>query len=126
MWTFREYVSGRLKELSDWFNGLPDKKQAEVFTMMEFLEASSRADWKRPRFDLLSDMDRMGEIRVGKINGVQTRLIGFFGPNRHEFTVVLVVTKKGRNYTPKGWEATAKKRRQECLSDRRKCRAWDP
>ncbi len=99
--------------LSRWFERLSDDDQAKVLTRLEYLGAKQRGEWKRPYFDILKGMDGMGEIRFNRILGVQTRLIGYFGPNRKKFTVVLVVTKKQNIYSPKQWEKTALQRKKE-------------
>jgi hypothetical protein len=127
MWTFREYVkAGGEKELSDWFENLSEEAQAAVLVAMEYLQDVPRHLWVRPRFDLLHKMDGMGEIRLGKKDGVQTRLVGYFGPDQLTFTIVLVVTKKDKNYTPKDWKKIAKKRRKECDEDGERVNVWAP
>ncbi|MDP1731087.1 MAG: hypothetical protein Q8L54_07920 [Devosia sp.] len=97
-------------------------------TALEQLAKIERDYWRRPQFDTLHNMDGMGEIILGKVDGVQTRLVGFFGPKgaRHVFTVVLVVTKKMKVYEPKDWEKIALRRRQECEEEKGKADVWYP
>lgn len=129
MWTLQGYVNGRGQhELTDWFEGLPPNDQAAVVVALEQLLILERDYWRRPQFDTLHDMDGMGEIILGKVSGVQTRLVGFFGPKRvrHVFTVVLLVTKKQRVYSPRDWEKTALRRKGECEQDEAKAHVWNP
>jgi hypothetical protein len=129
MWTFRGYIDGRGgRELTDWFEALTPENQASVLTSVEHLAKVERDYWKRPQFDTLRSMDGMGEIILGKIGGIQTRLVGFFGPTRtrHLFTVVLIVTKRMQVYSPKDWENVSKRRRDECEINEDRTYVWHP
>lgn len=127
MWTFREYVKlGGKRELSQWFGELSDDDAATAQVALEFLSQTERTNWRRPKFDVLHNSGGLGEVILGKVGGVQTRLVGFFGPGPYMFTVVLVVTKKEKNYSPSDWIKIAKKRRLECQSDSGRMNVWVP
>lgn len=127
VWTIRQYVNRRgERELSTWFDALPVSIQVSVVVTIEQLTLVERDYWRRPTFDTLHELEGMGEIILGTVDRVQTRLIGFFGPGRHVFTVVSVVTKKDRVYSPKNWEATAEKRRRECETEKDRSDVWHP
>ncbi len=129
LWTFQTYVDIRgEREVAVWFEGIGPEDQASVLTALEQLAKVERDYWRRPQFDTLRKMDGMGEVILGKVGGVQTRLVGFFGPksNRHVFTIVLVVTKKMNVYEPKDWEKTALRRRQECEEEKGRADVWYP
>ena len=71
---------------------------------LEYLVDQPRSEWKRPYFDQLhGNAATLGEIILKKVGGVQTRLIGFFDDTRGIFNIVLVVTKKEKQYEPKQW-----------------------
>jgi hypothetical protein len=129
VWTFQGYIDNRgSEELPRWFEGLSPEDQAAVMTALEQLGRIERDWWRRPQFDVLRNMDGMGEVILGKIAGVQTRLVGFFGPGRqrHVFTIVLVVTKKAKAFHPKDWERTALRRREECEGGEGRTHVWNP
>jgi hypothetical protein len=65
----------------------------------------------------------MGEFRF-KFGGVQQRLIGFFGPWRMSYTILLPVQKKGRSFDPKDWEATALRLKAEVEADSGCTNVW--
>lgn len=126
-WVLRSYVDSRGKLiLAAWFDDLADNSQADVLTKLEYLVAQPRDKWVRPDFDLLHGSAKgFGEIRI-KIRSVRTGLIGFFGPSRQEFAIVLSVQKKGNNYKPKDWESVANKRKREIENDENRAAKWVP
>jgi len=65
----------------------------------------------------LHGYDRLCEIII-KFSKIQYRLFGCFGPERKQFTILIGVTKKNGNYTPKGAFEIAEKRRG-LITDRR-------
>ncbi len=68
---------------------------------MEHLAARSRTDWSDTDFKMLKGKHKkVGEFRfvAGK---VEHRPLGFFGPGRMEYTLLIGATKKGKNYAPR-------------------------
>lgn len=125
LWTFRCYVSssGR-RAVREWYNQQSDEVQAAFDVSLEFLAQRSRDEWRRPHFDQLSgQMRQIGEIRF-KVDK-QYRVLGFFGPNRWDFTMVIGCTKKGSVYDPPSALSTALERRDQVLSDGERCCVWD-
>lgn len=58
-------------------------------------------------------------------NNVQYRPLGFFGPNRHEYTILIGASKKGKIWTPADACRGALNRMAIVLSDRRRIREYD-
>lgn len=122
-WVFRTYrkASGR-DETQEWFAALPGKDRATVLSVLQYLGAAAR--WTEPDYKSLHGKTAgMGELRF-KFGGVQNRLIGFFGPYRMSFTILLPVRKRGNSYDPRDWENTAIKRKAEVERDSGCTNVW--
>jgi hypothetical protein len=95
-----------------------------MIVAIEFLEQRPRDEWRRPEFDLLSGKHRaIGEIRF-KVDK-QYRILGCFGPNQSEFTMLVGSSKKGKNYDPRSALDTALERMDQVLKNGRECSVWD-
>jgi hypothetical protein len=92
--------------IDDWHGRQSDEVQATMAVALEYLVQRPRNEWRRPEFDLLSGKLReIGEIRF-KVDK-QYRILGFFGPSRSDFTLLVGASKKGSNYDPKNALDTA-------------------
>jgi hypothetical protein len=100
LWTFRCYVSPNGRDMiEDWYGRQTDQVQAAFDVAREYLVQRPRDEWRRPDFDLLSgNMREIGEIRL-KVDK-QYRILGFFGPGRSDFTLLIGASKKGKTYNP--------------------------
>lgn len=115
-WVFRTYrkASGR-DEILDWYDDLSGKDRAAVLNTFQYLRDTPR--WSEPDFKSLHGKTAgLGEIRF-KFGGVQNRLIGFFGPHRAGFTLLVPVRKRGNSFDPRDWENTALRRKHEVEQD---------
>jgi len=111
--------------VAEWYAGLSDVEKARFQARVWYLLQQVRDDWTRPQFDTLSnDATGFGEIRMKKVNGVETRLIGYFGGG--SFYVVVITSKKGEKYNPSNWISLAKQRRAEIQNDPRRANEWIP
>ncbi|MFO1100470.1 MAG: type II toxin-antitoxin system RelE/ParE family toxin [Xanthobacteraceae bacterium] len=111
--------------IDDWIGRQSDAVRAALDVALEFLEQRARDEWRRPAFDLLSGkMAGIGEIRL-KVDK-EYRILGFFGPNQSEFTMLIGASKKGRSYDPRDALGTALARRKEILLNGRQSRVCDP
>jgi hypothetical protein len=116
IWTFRTYVSpaGR-DQIEKWYRSQSADVQAAFDTVLEYLEQRERDEWRRPDFDKLSQRYKeLAELRF-EVSNVQYRPLGFFGPARAEFTILVPAKKKGKVYDPRDALETALKRRKEVL-----------
>jgi Phage derived protein Gp49-like (DUF891) len=123
-WVFRTYrrANGR-DDVREWHAQLSPTDRAKVLTILQYLRDQPRDKWMRPDFDQLRGKSAgLGEIRC-KLSGVQHRLIGCFGPGRMNFTLLVVVIKKGRTFEPRDWEKIAVHSR-DVVADPRCADAW--
>jgi hypothetical protein len=127
-WRLRSYVDVRgQSEIGKWHDSLSAADAAKVQIRIWYLLSQPRINWKRPYFDALHGaVSGFGEIILGKIGGVQTRLVGFFDCEPSSFTVVSVMTKKQRKYSPQDWQKISIRRRKEIECDSRKAHEWIP
>lgn len=125
-WTFRVFRSANGRsDVLDWFEALQDDDQAIVIVRLEYLRQQPRPGWRRPHFDMLKgECAGLGEIRL-KLGKVQLRPIGFFGPNRMEFTVLIVAEEKDRKFNPRTACKTAQRRKAEIEKDPGQADEWD-
>lgn len=126
LWTLRCYVSPTGRDVVEkWYAKQPVAAQAAFDTVLEYLSQRTRDEWGRPDFDQLSGRYRsLGELRF-EVANVQYRPLGFFGPDRAEFTILVGATKKGKNYDPREALETALKRRAEVLQDPHRSKICD-
>jgi hypothetical protein len=125
-WKLQTYIDeDGNRILARWYATLSEIEKAKFNVRVWYLLHQPRDGWTRPQFDTLSDdATGFGEIIVGKVAGVQTRLIGFFSDS--SFYVVLVVTKKGNRYDPSNWVVLSKRRKQEIETDSSRANEWIP
>ena len=125
LWKIRCYVSRTGRDMiDDWCNRQSEDVQAALDVALEYLVQRPRNEWRRPEFDLLSGkMRAVGEIRL-KVDK-QYRILGFFGPGRSDFTLLIGSSKKGNSYNPTGTLETALKRMSEVIADGRYSRVCD-
>jgi hypothetical protein len=126
LWTFRCYISPSGRDMiNDWLARQSDDVTAAVEVAIEYLVQRPREEWRRPEFDLLSGkMREIGEIRFRADK--QYRILGFFGPSRSDFTLLVGTSKKGKNYDPRNALETALDRMAEVKTDGRRCRVFNP
>ena len=106
---------------------MSSKEKAKVLRKLEYLVGQPRSEWKRPNFDQLhGNAATLGEIILKKISGMQTRLIGFFDEARGIFNIVLVVTKKEKQYEPKQWVEVALSRMKDIKINPERANDWYP
>jgi hypothetical protein len=125
LWTFRCYVSATGRDMiDDWYNRQSAGVQVAIDVALEYLVQRPRNEWRRPEFDLLTGkMREIGEIRF-KVDK-QYRILGFFGPGRADFTLLVGASKKGATYDPPGALETALRRMSEVKANGSHSRACD-
>ncbi|MGE0103528.1 MAG: type II toxin-antitoxin system RelE/ParE family toxin [Blastocatellales bacterium] len=117
LWSLMEFktLSGR-GVISQWV-----AKEIEMGAEIEFhsiirnLQNTPRELWVRP--DYAPFDPEIGEIRF-KANSLQHRVFGFFLPEAKQYVMLVGCTKKGRIYTPREAEETARNRRRLVLADK--------
>jgi len=125
LWTIRCYISPTGQDMiDDWYKRRSEKVQAALDVALEYLVQRPRDEWRRPQFDLLSGkMRAIGEIRL-KVDK-QYRVLGFFGPGRSDFTLLIGASKKGTTYDPIDTLETALKRMAEVTTHEGRSRVCD-
>jgi hypothetical protein len=126
LWTIRSYVSPGGNDLvRKWHDAQSFAVQAAFDTVVLFLLQSSFEEWRRPEFATLKGKyAKLGELRFD-VRNVEYRPLGFFGPCRSEFTILIGATKKGRVYNPRSALDTALSRCKEVLIDPERTNVWE-
>jgi hypothetical protein len=94
VWTFYDFLDGRgVNLIRQWLDTLPDKARAKINTRILFMSAIPV--WPEQYVSALKSWPELMELRVVSA-GSQYRPIGFYGPQRREFTLVLGAVEKGR------------------------------
>jgi hypothetical protein len=120
-WTFYDFLDGRGGNLiRGWLNSLPEKASAKIDARILYMQ--SVRVWPEQYVSALKGWPDLVELRVVSA-GNQFRPLGFYGPQRGEFTLVLGAVEKGR--LPKRVLEAADENRKIVLSDRRRIRQHD-
>jgi hypothetical protein len=97
----------RTELISEWLSALPSKVRNRIKTI--FLYLQSQRSWRNiPYIKKLSDCGDVCEIII-KINNIQYRPLGCYGPGKDEFTLLVGASKKERIWTPRNARERAKK-----------------
>jgi hypothetical protein len=127
LWSLRTYltISGR-DPVREWYEGLRPTNRAIVRTDLRYLRDQPPAKWERPWYGTLSKKgcSGLGEVRL-KLDKVEWRIIGFFGPGRQEFTMVAIAREKDRKFIPIDTCQIAQARKAEILNRGSKSLEWD-
>lgn len=115
-WAFYDFCDSRGNNLiREWLDSLPEKASAKIDTRILFMRAIRV--WPEQYVSSLTDWPGLVELRIVSA-GNQYRPLGFYGPERHEFTIVLGAVEKGK-LRPKTLEL-ADENRKIALRDRRR------
>lgn len=97
--------------VSSWYAqyGRWPKITTKLDLKMIHLLQQNRDGWTRPHYDTLRD--GVGEIRF-KAKGILYRPLGYFGPNRNDFTFLLFVTKRDEFDPPNAIDIAVERRIQ--------------
>jgi hypothetical protein len=118
LWTFKCFLSEQRRDLIDeWYQELPPAAQAKFDTLLEHLRDTPHAQWNSDIVCRLTDSDGIYEIRF-KIRNVLYRPLGFFGPNRHEFTLLVPAREQGNRFVPRNAISLAEDRKRIVLQDK--------
>lgn len=126
VWKLQTYVDeDGDRILASWYASLSHAEKARFQVRTWHLLHQPRDGWNRPQFDTLhDDAAGFGEIIMGAVGGLATRLVGYF--NGDAFCVVLVVTKKDKKYDPSNWEKQINERKLKIEADSRRASEWIP
>jgi hypothetical protein len=97
--------------MSDWYAETPPKAQAKFDKILDFLRDNPNNLWPSEWFKPLTGYDGIFEIRY-KIRNILYRPLGFFGPNKEEFTFLVPAREQGNILIPRDAPALAVERRK--------------
>ena len=93
MWTFYDFREERgVNTIRQWLDSLPAKAASKINTRLLYMMAVPF--WPEQYVSSFVGWPELVELRVVH-SGVQYRPIGFYGPERREFTLVLGTVEKG-------------------------------
>jgi hypothetical protein len=83
-----------------WLDQQGDRAKAKLNTRLNTLEQISRTEWGKLNTEVLKgDKDGLIAVRV-LYEGIQYRLLGYDGPNRSEFTLLICGEERNNKYIP--------------------------
>jgi hypothetical protein len=110
-------------DLITWHESLDDKGKAIFSVRMEYLCAcNDPIDWSLPHCRPLRN--GISEIRF-KSRRVQQRPLGYFGPERKEFTFLFPAIEKGGQFIPKNAVERAEDRKRIVEENQERSNEWD-
>ena len=112
IWTIRAWKHGTGSFVSEYEAQTP-AVQAAFDKRMQFLSQAPSQSWREPFTKQLDgDCDGLVEIRF-KADRVQQRPLGYYGPKRGEFTLLLWAVEKNDRFSPADACTTAIQRRNQ-------------
>jgi len=114
-WTIYDFVSPERNEIRVWLDRLPKKAGAKIDVRLRYLETTQL--WPEQYISALTGCDDIYELKIVS-GGVQYRPLGFYGPGRQEFTLVVGAVEKGGRLKPPAACPTAQQRMETVYGDR--------
>jgi hypothetical protein len=113
-WTFLTYVSPNgVQEVPQWYDAQSPKVQAAFDQRIRVLRQMEPHEWVEPYVKKLrGQCTGLVEIRF-KADRVQHRPLGFYGPSRSEFTILLCAREIGDRFDPLDACAIALRRKKD-------------
>jgi hypothetical protein len=125
LWIFKGFLSESGRDLfQEWYEQLPERAQAKFDTILSYLRDTPHTQWPTTIVYPLSGTHGIYEIRF-KIRNVLYRPLGFFGPNRGEFTFLVPAREHGNTFEPKNATVLAEERKIIVLNDQRRAHECD-
>jgi hypothetical protein len=128
LWTFKEVESSSGRPIiSEWYSLRPPAVRAVFDDRISFLGIHERKDWQLPEFRMLrgrEGKEGISEVRW-KEEGLQWRVLGFFGTGKMEYTMLIGCVEKYPNYDPPDALETAVKRKKSVERGERKTRRYE-
>ncbi len=98
-WTIFDYVGpDGVNEIRVWIDSLPKMAQVRIDGIIGYLQITPV--WPPNYISALETCDDIYELKI-KSGGVQYRPLGFYGPRRREFTILMGAIEKGRKLQPR-------------------------
>lgn len=120
-WSFFDYIDERgTNPIEEWLmdkRAVPVKARARIQRIL--LQLTGTALWTRPLASNLDDYQEIVEIRVRWMN-TQYRLLGFRGPDKRQFSLLVPATEKDDEFVPPTAPSIARTRMAIIIADRRR------
>lgn len=117
-WTILDYLAeDGANEIRAWIDSLPDAARAKIDTRIRYLEITRF--WPPQYVSDRKDCDKIYELRIVS-SGVQYRPLGYLGPRRSEFTLLMGAIEKGGKLQPRDFCQACQRRMEVVNGDRRR------
>jgi hypothetical protein len=118
-WTIKVFVNDDgTDEIETWLRIQGKRILAKANKFIAHLEMEK--EWRRPLFDKFQNHDKLHEIRFRGPGNIQYRLIGYYGPQQRDFTILIGAIERGGKYTPRSALEIAERRIQLISEDERR------
>jgi hypothetical protein len=123
LWTFLDYLGASGENMIvAWLQEIHSAKtrtkvSARMDAKIEHVSVLEQRDWPRYLFTELAGFPGILEMRF-TYNNVQYRPLGFFGPDRYEFTFLIGAIEKNSRFIPPNAPDTALARKDIVESDK--------
>lgn len=125
IWTFKSYLNeDGTDDFDMWLNTRPKTARAKMLERVDAFRHQPQSNWNGKRSKQLHGFNQLLEIRF-KADKVQHRPIGFFGPQKGEFTLLIGALEKGGKFVPKNAPEKAEQRKAIVTADPRRARNYD-
>lgn len=119
LWTFKSFLTDSGEHgrdvINEWYADLPPVAQAKFHTILEQLRDLPQHLWPPSCVKPLEQ--GILELRF-KIRNVLHRPLGFFGPDRSEFTLLMPAREQGDEFVPRNALQIAIDRKDIVLADK--------
>ncbi len=120
LWIFKCFLSEAGTDLiDDWYRDLPEAAQSKIDTILEHLRDTPHVQW--PTNIVKPVGDGILEIRF-QVRNVLHRPLGFFGPDRGEFTFLTPAREQGNRFVPPNARGIAIERMEIVLMNKGRAR----
>jgi Gp49-like protein DUF891 len=124
LWVFKSFLTavgehGR-DEIDDWYWSLPPNARARFKVILEHLRDLPQHQWPSgwvKQLRGLAEGHGIFEIRF-TVRNIVYRPLGFFGPDRREFTFLIGAREQGNEFVPRNAIQTAITRKDIVLKER--------
>jgi hypothetical protein len=117
-WRILDYVEADgANVICFWIDSLPIQAQVRIDTRIRYLEAT--AIWPAQYISALKTCHGIYELKIVS-SGVQYRPLGYFGPSRQEFTLLMGSIEKGGELEPRDFRKIAERRREVTDANRKR------
>ena len=121
-WVFYCFLSEHGRDvIDDWYTGVSVGVQVRFRTILQHLRDTPRLQWNPNLVYPITGERYRGlyEIRF-QVRNVLHRPLGFFGPDRGHFTLLMPAREQGNQFIPRNALETARERMQIVMNDRRR------